>query len=40
MLAGMAMNVEAARQLTCAAAKSELAMVGTTVQDLTFISWR
>jgi alkylation response protein AidB-like acyl-CoA dehydrogenase len=39
MLADMAMKVEAARQLTyAAAAKSELAMNGTTVADLTFIS--
>jgi alkylation response protein AidB-like acyl-CoA dehydrogenase len=39
MLADMAMKVEAARQLTyAAAAKSELAMGGTAVPDLTFIS--
>jgi alkylation response protein AidB-like acyl-CoA dehydrogenase len=39
MLADMAMKVEAARQLTyAAAAKSELAMAGTAVPDLTFIS--
>ncbi len=39
MLADMAMKVEAARQLTyAAAAKSELAMGGARVPDLTFIS--
>ena len=39
MLADMAMKVEAARQLTyAAAARSELAMAGATVPDLTFIS--
>ena len=39
MLADMAMKLEAARQLTyAAAAKSELAMNGTPVADLTFIS--
>ena len=39
MLADMAMKVEAARHLTyAAAAKSELAMGGKTVPDLTFIS--
>jgi alkylation response protein AidB-like acyl-CoA dehydrogenase len=39
MLADMAMKVEAARQLTyAAAARSELAMGGKTVPDLTFIS--
>src|ERR1700749_932406 len=37
MLADMAMNLEAARQLTyAAAAKSELAMAGEKVEDLTF----
>ena len=39
MLADMAMKIEAARQLTyAAAAKSEQAMEGATVPDLTFIS--
>jgi alkylation response protein AidB-like acyl-CoA dehydrogenase len=39
MLADMAMKIEAARQLTyVAAAKSELAMNGTPVRDLTFVS--
>src|SRR6185437_3767435 len=39
MLADMAMKIEAARQLTyAAAAKSEQAMGGATVADLTFIS--
>ena len=39
MLADMAMNLEAARQLTyAAAAKSELAMAGEKVGDLTFFS--
>jgi alkylation response protein AidB-like acyl-CoA dehydrogenase len=39
MLADMAMKVEAARQLTyAAAARSERAMAGATVPDLTFIS--
>ncbi len=39
MLADMAMKVEAARQLTyAAAAKSERAMAGATIPDLTFIS--
>ncbi len=39
MLADMAMKIEAARQLTyVAAAKSELAMQGGTVPDLTFVS--
>ncbi|KAB8186491.1 acyl-CoA dehydrogenase family protein [Microbispora catharanthi] len=39
MLADMAMKLEAARQLTyAAAAKSELAMKGTRVKDLTFFS--
>jgi alkylation response protein AidB-like acyl-CoA dehydrogenase len=39
MLADMAMKLEAARQLTyAAAAKSELAMNGTPVKDLTFFS--
>ncbi|WP_433501492.1 acyl-CoA dehydrogenase family protein [Sphaerimonospora sp. CA-214678] len=39
MLADMAMKLEAARQLTyAAAAKSELAMSGTRVKDLTFFS--
>jgi alkylation response protein AidB-like acyl-CoA dehydrogenase len=39
MLADMAMKVEASRQLTYAAAvRSERAMAGATVPDLTFIS--
>jgi alkylation response protein AidB-like acyl-CoA dehydrogenase len=39
MLADMAMKVEAARQLTyAAAAKSERAMAGETIADLTFLS--
>jgi alkylation response protein AidB-like acyl-CoA dehydrogenase len=39
MLADMAMKIEAARQLTyAAAARSEQAMAGATVPDLTFIS--
>ena len=39
MIADMAMKIEAARQLTyAAAARSELAMNGATVPDLTFIS--
>jgi len=39
MLADMAMKIEAARQLTyAAAAKSEQAMEGATVPDLTFVS--
>jgi alkylation response protein AidB-like acyl-CoA dehydrogenase len=39
MLADMAMKIEAARQLTyAAAARSELAMAGAKVPDLTFIS--
>jgi len=39
MLADMAMNLAAARQLTyAAAAKSELAMAGEKVEDLTFFS--